>query len=753
LQRAHRGQDKLGNSASLDESVILTLVKDAFNPYGDLLSRQGITAKKLALRTVGGPERLADGPDDDALLAAAASVARVLRDPSTGVGHLVLGILLHPDWPFAQDLASWSIDPGPLRAQIAALEALLADRRRKKKKDTEQTSTAVSELDQELASFGTDLNQRARDGELDQVIGRDGVIDELVLALSRREKNNPVLLGPPGVGKTAIVEGLAQRIVAERVPPALRGQTVLSLDMAAIIGGTRFRGDFEQRFERILKAAIADGRVILFIDEIHVLVEMSGTRGGIGAATLLKPYLARRGLQVIGATTHAEYDTYISQDAALARRFQPLTVLEPDPEAASRILNGLKPAYEEYHGIQISQEAIDTAVQLSDLYSPSGHLPDRAIDLLDVSCARAAVDKNTLVSSRTVSQVLAAHLNTNLDHVLSKEKWLLSLPGYLRARVVGQDSAVDTICAVVSRRKLGLTLNQREFCSFIFSGPEGVGKSRMAVELARWLYGEDARIHRFDMSDYAAPQSVWRFRDSTAGGSAFDVLGPVRQARLNPRSLIVLDSIERADRGVLELISHLVEEGVVEDGLGELVDFSRSCLVLMTSAVTSGALGAELGFGLSDTRARHGEDRARLIPLVGRSLAEAVDAVVCFDDLNQSALRSLLDLWLAGTSLGLSRQGLTVSVAPAARAELVRRADDMGSRAVCLRATLERDCEVPLSRLIVRGYISQGESLTIDCHNGSLGIVRAADFMSLDDVGSEDFDGTRYLVSERNEEG
>jgi ATP-dependent Clp protease ATP-binding subunit ClpC len=523
-----------------------------------------------------------------------------------------------------------------------------------------------------LDEFGRDLTAMAREGRVDPVIGRDSEIEQTIEVLSRRGKNNPVLIGEAGVGKTAIVEGIAQRIVNEEVPQTLAGKRVVQLELSGVVAGTRYRGDFEERLRRIIDEIREHGdELVVFIDEIHTIVGTgAGAEGGVDAANMVKPALARGELHVIGATTLDEYRKTIEKDAALARRFQPILVAEPTVDDALAILRGLKDRYEAHHQVRYDDEALVAAVELSDRYIADRFLPDKAIDLIDQAGARVRLrtktprselrelerraeelrrDKAQAVASEQYEQ--ASRLRDDIDSVkaqitqlsdqeqavpqvrvddiaavvsratgipvqqLTEEEKsrLLDLERHLHERIIGQDEAVAAVAEAVRRSRAGLGDPQRPVGSFLFLGPTGVGKTELAKALAEALFGGDSKLIRLDMSEFSERHTVSRLVGAPPGYVGYEEAGQLTEAvRRRPYSVVLLDEIEKAHADVFNILLQILDDGRLTDGQGRTVDFKNTVLI-MTSNLGSDVVtrrGATLGFGGEDTQSDDSQERA-----------------------------------------------------------------------------------------------------------------------------------------------
>ena len=584
--------------------------------------------------------------------------ARRLGHLYVGTEHILLGILRLPECTGARVITALGGDLNKVYTEVIGMFDSREFRPR-----SAQTAKAPQRKGETrtLDQYGKDMTDAARGGGIDPVVGRETEIRRVLQILSRRTKNNPALIGEPGVGKTAVVEGIAVRLAAGDVPESLRGKRLVSLDLTALVAGTKYRGDFEERVKQILKEVTKAGDVILFIDELHSIIGAGSAEGAIDASNMIKPALGRGELQIIGATTIEEYRRYIEKDAALERRFQPVQVEQPSPQQTMDILRGIRGKYEVHHGLRISDEALKAAVELSVRYISARFLPDKAIDLVDEAAARVRMEGGAeprgirelrlrlseLELSKQQAAVLqdfeeAAALRDQADTVQAEleaamTEWetqrrvtglvvspedvaavvsdwtgvpvyavsgdetarLMGMEDALRLSVAGQDEAVAAVSRAVRRGRIGLKEPDRPVGSFLFLGPTGVGKTALCRALARQLFGSDTALLRFDMSEYGEKHSVSRLIGSPPGYVGHEEGGQLTEAvRRKPYSVVLLDEIEKAGEEVWNVLLQVLEDGRLTDGSGRTVDF-RNCVIVMTSNIGAGSIvsGAALGFG------------------------------------------------------------------------------------------------------------------------------------------------------------
>ena len=572
-----------------------------------------------------------------------------------------------------------------------------------------------------------DLTRRADEGELDPVFCRERELDRMIEILCRRQKNNPCLVGEPGVGKTALAEGLAQRISAGQVPRSLKGRRLLALDMASLVAGTKYRGDFEERLKNLLEELVRDGNVILFVDEFHTIVGAGAAEGAIDAANILKPVLARGELQMIGATTNQEYRTHIQKDPALERRFGRVPIEEPTPAEARDILAGLAPRYERYHGVTIPPEALDDAVELSVRYLPGRCLPDKAIDLMDEACAAARIRAeqdgrpSPALTRDDLARVVARASGVPAQRVGEAERQRLALlEERLAQEVVGQDKAVAAVAAAIRRSRTGLGEPGRPIGALLFLGPTGVGKTALSRALARSWFGSEKALLKFDMSEYQEAHTVARLLGAPPGYLGHDEGGQLTEAvRRRPYSVVLFDEIEKAHPDIQNILLQILEDGCLTDSMGRRADFSNT-IVLLTSNLGARFLAgqsAPLGFAAGQEAAFEKQAAAAVAEARGFFRPELVgrlDEMIVFRPLGPDSLTAIADRLLVNLEQRAARSGYTLThTAGVCRALAEKAASPYGARE--LRRQVDRAVEQALADRIAAGAADPGARYTADC--------------------------------------
>ncbi|KRM41155.1 ATP-dependent Clp protease, ATP-binding subunit [Lactobacillus hamsteri DSM 5661 = JCM 6256] len=597
-----------------------------------------------------------------------------------------------------------------------------------------------------LDQYGTDLTALAKKGKIDPVIGRDQEIARVIEILNRRTKNNPVLIGEAGVGKTAVVEGLAQQIVDGSVPAKLQDKKIISLNVVSLVQGTGIRGQFEQRMEQLIKELQSRNDIILFIDEIHEIVGAGNAEGGMDAGNIIKPALARGELQLVGATTIKEYRE-IEKDSALARRFQPVEVKEPSIDETIKILKGIQKRYEDYHHVKYTDKAIEAAAKLSARYIQDRFLPDKAIDLLDEAGSRMNLtipyidkdkmkeridaaqqlkqdalknedyekaayyrdqiekydkmkdqkvdpDKAPIITDKIMDKIVEEKTNIPVGDIQKQEEnQLQNLAADLKSKVIGQDKAVDKVARAIRRNRIGFNKSGRPIGSFLFVGPTGVGKTELAKQLAKQMFGSEDAMIRFDMSEYMEQYSVSKLIGSAPGYVGYEEAGQLtEQVRHNPYSLILLDEIEKAHPDVMNLFLQILDDGRLTDSQGRTVSF-KDTIIIMTSNAGQGIKNASVGFAAENSDEEKDSARSSMTQFFKPEFLNRLDDVIEFNELTKKDLIKIVNLMLNNTNNMVKDQGLHIDVTEAAKEKLV---DDgfnpsMGARP--LRRTIQEEIE------------------------------------------------------------
>ena len=702
--------------------LLLALVQTAQGTAADFLRRKRVTSTALAEHTAahaaGRPRRLHSrdfAPElskamEFAVLGAhAASAARAENE------HLLCAILEDSSCTASRWLAALGIELPQAARECRQLSGQLVL--------PAQPRMAASRTGRPSDKYGRDLTRLAQEGRLDPVLCRDAELDRMIEILCRRQKNNPCLLGEPGVGKSALAEALAQRIAAGQITPALRGKRVLALDMASMVAGTKYRGDFEERFKNLLEELYRDRSTILFIDEIHLIAGAGAAEGAIDAASILKPMLARGEIQLIGATTPEEYRKTIQKDSALERRFGRVMVEEPTPAAAETILAGLMPRYERYHGVSIPPEAIHAAVELSVRYLPGRYLPDKAIDLLDeAAAARRIADASggrRALTPADIAKVVSKASGVPAERVGEAERErLANLEQRLAAEVIGQPQAVAAVASAIRRSRTGLRESGRPIGAMLFLGPTGVGKTQLARTLAKCWFGSEKALLRFDMSEYMERHTVARLLGAPPGYVGHDEGGQLTEAvRRRPYSVVLFDELEKAHSDIQNLLLQILEDGNLTDSQGRRADFSNT-IILLTSNLGARCLSGQtspLGFGAAaaETRRRGQQAIQEAKEFFRPELMGRLDETVLFDPLGPEQLAGIADRLLVELEQRAARQGYTLHHTPAAAKMLAGdKVPPYGARE--LRRTVSRAVEQALADRIAAGTAHPGTVYTAD---------------------------------------
>lgn len=761
------------------EHILIGIITEGDGVGARVLADLDITREKVIAKVVelvGEGDRKIDGPipftdRSKKSLELALREALQLGHNYIGTEHLLLGVIRQGEGAAAEILASLGLDLDAARKAVLTALAELdeniapgpeededAQERPRGRRRMDEGQGSGKTLDQ----YSTNLTQRARDGKLDPVIGREKEIERVIEVLARRSKNNPVLIGEPGVGKTAVVEGLAQAIVAGNIPPLLAGKEIFSLDLSGMIAGAKYRGEFEERLKKSLKDIKSRGNVILFIDELHTIVGAGAAEGAVDAANILKPMLARGELQTIGATTLDEYRKHIEKDAALERRFQPVQVGAPSVEDTILILKGLRERYEDHHNITITDAALEAAATLSDRYINDRFLPDKAIDLIDVAGARlhlkasktladeaAALAKEKeeesaedtqdvkgktpevkiplgVLDAEAIAGVLSDMTGVPVTHVTTEETARLkTMETELHGRVIGQDEAVNALAKSIRRARAGLKDPKRPSGSFIFAGPSGVGKTELSKALAQYLFGDETSLITVDMSEYSEKHTVARLFGAPPGYVGYEEGGQLTEkVRRKPFSVILFDEIEKAHPEVFNSLLQLLDEGRLTDASGRVVDF-KNTVIIMTTNLGSRNIGKAVSLGFQAGNDAKGQyERMRLAvsdELKNNFRPEflnRIDDTIVFHQLSEEDIVKIVDLMVASVDARLRDMDMGIELTPAAKAEIAKRGYDPVYGARPLRRVIQREVEDNLSEKILYGEVLAGQIVVVD-YNGT----------------------------------
>lgn len=690
IKEANRVARKLGQNFVGSEHFIVALASVADTTAYSILNENGLDIVKIidALKYTLEPGGVVTGERDKYTMSARRILddsqyeARRLNSQEVGTEHILLALIKETDCVAVKLMASENVNIQKVYTDILLACGSDANTAKREyaalKKSRNKSKTSTPTLDQ----YSRDLTQEARMGNMDPVIGRTKEIERVMQILSRRMKNNPCMVGEPGVGKTAVVEGIAYLIAHDEVPDTVKGKRLLSLDLSSMVAGSKYRGEFEDRIKKVIGEVISDGNIILFVDELHTLIGAGGAEGAIDASNILKPSLSRGEIQMIGATTLNEYRKYIEKDAALERRFQPVYVDEPTRDGAVEILKGLRPCYEQHHNVDISDDAVEAAVDLSIRYITDRFLPDKAIDLMDEACSRkrlgfssdrhnyekkkaveaelttlnddlekalmagnieaaaevsarqkelakknarkqSSSQRNITVQENDIADVVSVWTKIPVSKLTEKEsKKLERLESELHKRVVGQEEAVTAVSRAIKRSRVGLKDPKRPMGSFLFLGPTGVGKTELSKALADIVFGSEDALIRVDMSEYMEKHSVSKMIGSPPGYVGFEEGGQLSEkVRTNPYSVVLFDEIEKAHSDVFNILLQVLDDGHITDSQGRKVDFKNTIIIMTSNTGAQGIVDPkQLGFvTVSDETKEHEKMKSNVMDELKRT--------------------------------------------------------------------------------------------------------------------------------------
>ena len=734
------------------EHILLGVIGEGTSAAAELLAELNInlnSTRELAIEVVGKgsgfiPANIPFTPKAKRILEQAFNEARQLKSNFISPEHILLAMIKQTDNMAVKLLTKQNVNLRQLRTdlikKLGETEAVAAG-----SKDSPFSFGGGKEKQTKLKEFSINLTDLAKEGKLDPVVGRYPEIERAVQILGRRTKNNPILVGEPGVGKTAIAEGLAQRIVEGDVSSLLADKEVISLDMGSLLAGTKFRGEFEERLKSIVDEVRKAGNIILVIDEIHTIVGAGAMGGAMDAANMLKPSLARGEIQCLGSTTLNEFRQHIERDAALERRFQKVMVGEPSVEDAIEILQGLRKTYEDFHKVKYTDEAIHTAVVSSERYITDRFLPDKAIDLIDEAGSRthlnhclqgkeenksdvATINPEALmpvVDEEAIAKIVAAWTGVPVTKMTETEsEALMYLEDDLHERVIGQDEAVKAVSRALRRSRSGLGDRERPIASLFFSGPTGVGKTELAKALATQMFGSEEAIIRIDMSEYMESHTVSKLIGSPPGFVGYDEGGQLTEAvRRQPYSIVLFDEIEKAHPDVFNLMLQLLDDGRLTDAQGRTVSF-KNTVIIMTSNIGSKVIekgGSGLGFEFSDDKEEAQYNRIK--DLVNQELKNyfrpefinRLDEVIVFRQLTRPEVRQIATILLKEISARLEEQReITIGVTSAFEDKVIEQGYDPSYGARPLRRAIMRLLEDSLAEAILSGRVNDGDNALVD---------------------------------------
>ena len=723
LNRSLSFAREFGHTYVGTEHLVLGLAAEEESTASVVLRKEGIdTARLRAILTRYAGRGVRSTVSADDMTAACRriielSAAEALRrgEDEIGTEHLLCAILSESECTGARMIAEAG---GSARELKNSLFPFLSPVREAQNTACRPAAKEPEKKSDVLSLYSRDLTALAAAGKLDPVIGREKETERVIRILLRRTKNNPCLVGEPGVGKTAIVEGLAERITSGDVPEALRGKTVLSVDLTSMIAGAKYRGEFEDRMKKLLAEAASSPDVILFIDELHTVVGAGAAEGAVDASNILKPGLARGEFRVIGATTDGEYRKKIGKDPALERRFQTVFVEEPTAAETEAILRGLREKLEAHHGITITDEALRAAAELSDRYVQGKFLPDKALDLLDECAAGKALDRKTGEPRAGTAAVTAEDIaltlteETGIAVGLSGAETEEELARRLGERVFGQEEAIRALSRAIVRNRAGLRTDSRPVGSFVFIGPSGVGKTELSLSLAEVLYGTKEALLRFDMSGFSEKASVSRLIGSPPGYVGHEEGGQLTDAvRRRPYAVILFDEIGKAHPDVAGLLLQILDTGFLTDAMGRKVSFRSAVLIMTCNPPPS---GAQIGFG-------GGKKDAPARLLSGNfppEITDRIDEVISFPPLSRESLKKIADRMIGAVSEAAEKRGYPLSVESALKAAILDSCEREKSGARTLRRLVRQMVEDPVSCFLAEERPVPGTPLTVGIGSG-----------------------------------
>ena len=739
IEQARLAAFGLGHSYVGTEHLLLGIVREKAGLGARILRDRGISEHSLKAAVsrqsgTGEPGAPTQGLTKHAWQAIekAASDAARLGHSYIGTEHLLLGILRQPDCGGARALTAAGLSLNDIYTDILAVFGAGSFKPCPQQQPPQQPKAAVRHSETRILDlYSRDLTQIAAAGGFDPVIGREEEIRRSVQILSRRSKNNPVLIGEPGVGKTAVAEGIASYIASSDAPESMAGKRLVALDLPALLAGTKYSGDFEERVKAVLKDVKKAGDVILFVDELHTVIGAGSAEGAIDAANILKPALGRGEVQMIGATTPEEYRRHIEKDAALERRFQPVKVSEPSRENSLLMLGGVRPSLEKHHRVKISDAALTAAVDLSARYINDRFLPDKAIDLIDEAAAHIRVCGGGLVTAEDIAEVVSVWTGIPVANLSADEtKRLKNMESILHRRVIGQNEAVTAVARAIRRGRVGLSDPDRPIGSFLFLGSTGVGKTELCRALAEAVFGESDAMIRLDMSEYMEKHAVSKLIGSPPGYVGYEDGGQLTErVRRRPWSVVLFDEIEKAHEDVWSILLQIMDDGRLTDSAGRVVSF-RSTIIVMTSNVGAKAISdgrPSLGFASGG-----GDESAVMRIRINDELRRTfkpeflnrIDDTIVFRRLSRADMRSIAERMLLSVAERFEALGMTLAVPDAVVDYLAERGYDERYGARPLRRAIRSMIEDKAAELMLSGSLGRGDAVQARLDGNSLVLTK-----------------------------
>ena len=799
ISDAHDTACELGHRYIGSEHIVAGLIKEGSGVAAKLLEKDGVTFDKVVekIKEFTGSNaplsmdtELAMTPRTKRILQLAAMEARNMGHSYIGTEHILMAILREGESVGVKIIVALGVKISDAYNEIVSAinEGVIENSKGSTPRSGGKTDTPT------LDEYGRDFTALAKDNKFDPVIGRTTEIDRVIQILSRRTKNNPCLIGEPGVGKTAVAEGLAQKIAAGDVPEMLKEKRLVSIDLSAMLAGAKYRGEFEERLKKVIDEVIKAKNVVLFVDEFHTIVGAGNAEGSLDASNILKPFLARGELQLIGATTLKEYKKYIEKDAALERRFQPVTVGEPTVEETVEILKGIRDKYEAHHGVTITDEALVAAAKMSYRYITDRFLPDKAIDLVDEASSKKQLSTQITPPDLKEKEKEIERLKSEREEAVNaqeyekaakirdeekalsdeaqklKENWkgtgstaklevteedianilsdwtgvpasklkeeemdkLRNLEAILHERVIGQNSAVTSVAKAIKRGRAGLKDPKRPIGSFLFLGPTGVGKTELSKALSETMFGSEDALIRVDMSEYMEKHAVSKFIGSPPGYVGFEEGGQLTEKiRKKPYSVILFDEIEKAHPDVFNIMLQILDDGILTDAQGRLVDFKNSIIIMTSNLGASEILGtssSKLGFSTSNDTDESEQIKNKVMAEVKRSFKpefiNRIDEIIVFDRLTKDEIKEIAGLLLKSLKKRLSENEITVEFTDAAIEKIADEGFDKIYGARPLRRAIQSKIEDMLSEKIIDGEIKSGDKITVDVVDNQFDVIK-----------------------------